>query len=142
MRGRTYRYYDGSPLYPFGHGLSYTTFVYSDLTCTPAAEGGVAVTVTVQNTGKRSGDEVVQVYVQRMVGEGRTPRLALRGFRRVTLDAGATRTVQFTLPPSAFTRVMEDGTRVLETTRYRISVGGGQPDTAAPVIQSDYVFSS
>jgi beta-glucosidase len=137
MDNRTYRYFTGTPRYPFGHGLSYTTFAYSDLAIIPGADGSVEVQVTVANSGDCSGDEVVQVYVQRLDGEGRAPRIALQSFQRITLDIGTSQIVRRTLSQRAFTRVTEDGTRVFEPGRYRISVGGGQPGTGAPVIQAD-----
>ena len=91
MKGRTYRYFEGTPLYPFGYGLSYTTFSYSGLTLptSPVAAGSpVVAEVTVTNTGKRAGDEVAQLYLSFPDVPGR-PLRALRGFQRIHLEAGA-----------------------------------------------------
>ncbi len=91
MVGRTYRFFDGPPLYPFGHGLSYTTFAYDSLRTsadTLVAGGSITVRVNVTNTGKRAGDEVVQLYVQHLASAVPRPRQDLRGFKRVTLAAG------------------------------------------------------
>ena len=130
MHGRTYRYFDKSPLYAFGHGLSYTRFAYRDLRFSSELLGASApltVTVTVTNAGERAGDEVIQLYIS-------GPRVAepyklreLRGFARVHLEPGETREQSFELMPEAFTRVDQRGERVLDTGEYTITVGGCQP---------------
>ncbi len=137
MSGRTYRYFEGEVLYPFGHGLSYTTFAYSDLEITPEEiEAGEKVTVSVRvaNTGDRAGDEVVQLYVCDVEASTRVPLRQLRGFTRVHLAPGEVQTVSFTLGPDAFALVNEAGERVIEPGAFEISVGGGQPGTGAPVV--------
>jgi len=104
MAGRTYRFFKGSPLYPFGYGLSYTTFAYKNLrtsTGTLGASDTVIVRVDVTNTGRRSGDEVAQLYVRHLGSRVERPTEDLRGFRRVTLKPGETRTVEFSLPASS-----------------------------------------
>jgi beta-glucosidase len=104
MAGRTYRFFGGPVLYPFGHGLSYTTFAYDSLrvsTDTLAANGTMSVRVNVTNTGMRAGDEVVQLYVQHLGSAVERPRQDLRGFQRVSLRAGETRTVELPLVASA-----------------------------------------
>lgn len=101
MRGRTYRYFTGEPLYPFGHGLSYTTFRYANLRASaPAFRGGDTVTVRVDvtNTGARAGEEVVQMYVRWPGSAVERPVRELKGFTRVPLAPGETRTVTFPLP--------------------------------------------
>lgn len=98
--GRTYMYFQGAPLYAFGHGLSYTTFQYSDLEVTGgslAPGGSVTVKMRLTNTGKRDGDEVVQLYVHAAGGTEQRPMKQLVGFERVHLAAGASAPVQFTL---------------------------------------------
>lgn len=98
MAGRTYRYFGGDPLYAFGHGLSYTTFAYDDLrTSAPTLTDSVAVSVDVTNTGGVAGDEVVQLYVAFPESAVERPLQDLRGFRRITLQPGETRTVTFPL---------------------------------------------
>jgi beta-glucosidase len=96
MKGRTYRYFEGEPLYPFGHGLSYTTFSYRNLRAPQEARAGgpIQVSVEVENSGKRAGDEVVQLYVKR-AGVIRE----LRGFERVSLQKGERKAVEFTMTP-------------------------------------------
>ena len=104
MAGRTYRYFGGKPLYAFGHGLSYTTFSYSGLrtnTASLSPKGGITVTVDVTNTGKRTGDEVVQLYARHIGSKVTRPNRDLRGFRRITLKPGQKRSVSFKVPASS-----------------------------------------
>jgi beta-glucosidase len=101
--GRTYMYFKGDPLYPFGFGLSYTTFKYANLktsSTTLAADGTMTVSVDVTNTGKLAGDEVVQLYVKHLGSKVERPIEELKGFQRVHLDVGQTRTVQIPLQAS------------------------------------------
>jgi beta-glucosidase len=114
MKGRTYRYFTGDPLYRFGFGLSYSTFGYSNLVAKRTAKGA-EVSARVRNTSHRDGDEVVQLYVAGNGDEG-APIRSLRGFRRVHLKAGESREVTFTL-----------GAGELPKGPVGISVGGGQP---------------
>jgi beta-glucosidase len=104
MTGRTYRYFDGPPLFPFGFGLSYTSFAYDSLRTsadTIAAGGSVTVSVNVTNSGRLAGDEVIQLYVQHVGSAVPRARQDLRGFKRITLKAGETGRVEFALPASA-----------------------------------------
>ena len=136
MKGRTYRYFEGTPLYPFGYGLSYTTFAYSALTVPTgevAAGESVPVTVTVTNTGKKAGDEVAQLYLEFPKAPG-TPLKALRGFQRVHLDPGATQTLHFMLHPRDLSSVTEAGEPIIAEGQYKVFVGGGQPDTSAQAV--------
>jgi beta-glucosidase len=131
MKGRTYRYYAGTPVYPFGAGLSYTTFRYAPLHIAALKgepENGVTVSTEVTNTGGREGDEVVQLYLTPPGFEG-APRLALRGFQRVTLKPGERRQVSFRLSPRDLSFVTRDGIRQLKPGQYGVSVGSGQPGT-------------
>jgi beta-glucosidase len=140
MANRTYRYFTGKPLYPFGYGLSYTKFSYSDLSIsTQAVAAGqpVGADVTVTNTGKLAGDEVVQLYLKFPEVKG-APRMALRGFERVHLDAGASQKVHFNLKPRDMGMVTEDGNPIVAQGEYTISIGGGQPDTEAPVATGNF----
>jgi len=140
MAGRTYRYFTGKPLYPFGYGLSYTTFKYSGLSVpTQAVAAGqpVGVDVTVTNTGKVAGDEVVQAYLKFPDVKG-APLVALRGFQRVHLEAGASQKVHFDLKDRDLGVVTEDGSPIIAAGEYTLSVGGGQPDTAAPAASGKF----
>jgi beta-glucosidase len=135
MTGRTYRYFKGEPVYPFGYGLSYTSFAYEAPTVQPltgGAENGVRVTAKVTNSGARAGEEVVELYVTPPAFEG-APRLALRGFQRVALGAGESRTVSFELSPRDLSFVTRDGDRQVMAGTYQVSVGSGQPGTGVPV---------
>ena len=134
MKGRTYRYFDGKPLYPFGYGLSYTTFSYSGLKvpANPVKAGDpVTAEVTVTNTGKRPGDEVAELYLSFPDVKG-APLRALRGFQRVHLDPGASQAVKFELKPRDLGIVTDAGEPIVAEGQYKISVGGGQPGTGAP----------
>ncbi len=107
MTNRTYRYFTGKPLYPFGHGLSYTTFSYANLHAMPSDDGAdvaVVVSVDVTNSGKRDGDEVVQLYAQEPPEAHPRAQESLCGFRRVHLAAGQTRTVTIIVPKTALRR--------------------------------------
>jgi beta-glucosidase len=138
MKGRTYRYFDGAPLYPFGHGLSYTTFGYADpVLSAPQLKAGVALKVSaeVRNTGLRGGDEVVEVYLD-FPKSPLAPRHALVGFERVHLKPGESRRVAFELSPRLLSSVDAAGNRAVVAGRYRVFVGGGQPGDAPGVSAS------
>ena len=104
MRNRTYRYFTGTPLYAFGHGLSYTTFDYANLRVARAAKNTLTVTVEVANTGARDGDDVVQLYATPPAASQPQEIRALCGFTRVNLKAGEKRTVTITVPAIALRR--------------------------------------
>ena len=129
MANRTYRYFRGEVLYPFGHGLSYTRFAYRHLQM--ANEIGTSevlpVAVELENIGDRAGDEVVQLYIRALDAGDDAPIRSLRGFRRVTLQPGEKRTVRFTLAPEDLALVDAIGWRLLRPGRYEIAVGGKQP---------------
>ena len=132
MKGRTYRYFTGTPVYPFGYGLSYTSFAYTPLSVQRLADGGMTVSTEVRNTGHREGDEVAQLYLNFPAVDG-APRIALRGFQRVHLAAGERRSLRFTLSPRDLSAVDADGEHLVMKGDYRISVGSGQPDTGVAV---------
>jgi len=101
--GRTYMYFKGEPLYPFGYGLSYTTFSYANLKASSealASDGVITVSVDVTNTGGRAGDEVVQLYVKHLKSKVERPVEELKGFQRVSLNPNETKTVQIPLKAS------------------------------------------
>ena len=128
MKGRTYRYFNGKPLYAFGHGLSYTTFGYSSLKLKAGADGTQMVSVQIKNTGDRAGDEVVELYVSRndAPADAGLPIRALRGLKRVNLQRGETKTVSFCLTPFQLAFVNKQGVREVAPGRYTIGVGGSQ----------------
>jgi beta-glucosidase len=133
MAKRTYRYFDGEPLYPFGYGLSYTTFSYTNAQLSKravAADGSVDVSVEVANIGKMAGDEVVELYLTHL-GIAGAPLRALKGFRRVHLDPNQRATVSFTLRERDLSIVDENGKHRVAPGTVRAWIGGGQPMTAA-----------
>jgi beta-glucosidase len=133
MKGRTYRYFEGNPLYAFGHGLSYTQFEYSDMRLDKPEAGSsdaVTVSVRVKNTGQRAGHEVVQVYVRAVDPPVAMPSKELRGFRRIALGPGEQQEVRFELVPnSALARYDEaQKTYVVDPGEYEIQVGASSQD--------------
>ena len=140
MKGRTYRYFEGKPLYPFGYGLSYTTFSYSSLSLPKSAiKAGDPLTaeVKVTNTGKREGDEVAQLYLAFPNVAG-APLRALRGFKRVHLMPGESQTVRFELRERDLSMVSEAGEPIVAEGKYSVSIGGGQPNTEAPSVSGTF----
>ena len=140
MKGRTYRYFEGAPLYPFGYGLSYTAFTYSGLSIpatTVTAGEPVTAEVTVTNTGKLAGDEVAQLYLSFPKVPG-APHIALRGFHRIHLEPGASQVVRFELKPRDLSMVTEAGEPIIAEGEYKVSVGGGQPNTSAQVLTGTF----
>jgi len=139
MKGRTYRYFTGTPLYPFGYGLSYSTFAYTGLSVPQAVAAGqpLPVDVSVTNTGRRAGDEVAEVYLSFPDVKG-APLRALRGFQRVHLEPGASQKLKFELAPRDLSMVTEAGEPSIAQGRYAVSVGGGQPHTDAKVVTQSF----
>ena len=136
MRERTYRYFTGTPLWSFGHGLSYARFAYARLPMptTIAAGDALAVDVDVTNAGAVVGDEVVQAYLTppeavRRIGGSNDPVLqrALVGFQRIALNPGETRRVRFAIDPRSLSSVDRTGVRRVMPGDYRLHIGGGQP---------------
>jgi beta-glucosidase len=143
LRGRTYRYFQGHPLYPFGYGLSYSQFRYRDLKLSAPqilAGENIQVVSTVENVSQRSGDEVVELYVSHVSPSPLVPLRSLAGFRRIHLNARERQTVSFVLAPAQLGVVNADGNRVVEPGRYRISVGGQQPDRDGLLVQQGKVI--
>ncbi len=132
MENRTYRYFSGTPLYPFGYGLSYTTFSYSDLTLPEKIVAGndARVTVRVTNTGKMAGDEVVQLYITDEKASTPRPLRQLEGFKRVHLNAGESRTVEFILKAEQFSMINKSDIRVIEPGWFTVFAGGKQPGSS------------
>ena len=129
MEGRTYRYFKGEPLYPFGYGLSYTKFAYSNLrfeSKTVKAGEPLKVSVDVTNSGDRQGDEVVQLYLTDTAASAPVPIRTLVGFERISLRPREKRSVTFTITPRQMSLIDDAGKRVIEPGEFAISIGGGQ----------------
>ena len=129
MDGRTYRYFKGEPLYPFGFGLSYTSFEYSKMVVNEISSTNTALnaSINVKNTGKVDGDEVVQIYVSNKSGASFIPIVSLKGFQRISLKKGELKTVSFTLTPDDFSTISSDSKRLTESGTFEISIGGSVP---------------
>ena len=132
LPGRTYLYAAKKPLFPFGYGLSYTTFGYDGLKVSKAKDG-VTATVKVSNTGKVAGDEVVQLYVRSPKGSGDRRVHHLEGFKRITLKPGESKTVTLKLAKEQLMQFGMDGKQSLAKGEYEFFVGGGQPGFAEGV---------
>ena len=129
MEGRTYRYFRDEPLYPFGYGLSYTTFEYGDLNMPGRMKKGeeAKISISVTNSGERAGEEVVQLYLSDEKGSTPRPLRELKNFRRIYLEAGETKTVEFTLTEEDLSMIDKNNRRITEPGWFTISVGGKQP---------------
>lgn len=129
MAGRTYRYFYGGPLFPFGHGLSYTTFAYGNLELPASVRAGeeVQVSAEVENTGAVAGEEVVQLYVTDLEASAPVPIRSLQGVERIFLRPGERRTVTFTLDARQLSLIDTEWERVVEPGFFEVSLGGKQP---------------
>lgn len=129
MKNRTYRYFIGKPLYPFGYGLSYTKFKYANMQVPKKAKIGakVKLSVSITNMGNKDGEEVVQLYLSYPKSQSMQPQLALKGFQRIFLKRGATKTINFELTPEELSIVNQSGQLFQPKGVVTISVGGGQP---------------
>jgi len=123
MAGRTYRYFTGTPLYPFGYGLSYASFAYANA----AFEAG-KLSVDVENISDTAADEIVQVYIRPENSRWAVPNHSLCGFARVSLEPGEKKSVSIAIADSAYTVVTDEGERVRDTDRFTFFIGGSQPD--------------
>ncbi len=129
MQGRTYRYMEKEPLFPFGYGLSFTRFEYDDLNIPESVQTNeqVNVQVTVKNDGDFAGEEVVQLYIRDKKASFPVPVRSLKGIQRIFLQSGERRQVNFTLDPKAFSLVDDNNLRIVEPGEFEISLGGKQP---------------
>jgi len=130
MSNRTYRYFKGEPFYPFGFGLSFTSFAYENLRVSKTCKVGdtLRVSVQVRNTGSLAGDEVAQVYVSNLSGAASDPLRSLAGFTRIHLRPEEEKTIDFAVAPDAFSVFNAKNERVVLPGKFEISVGGGQPE--------------
>ena len=148
MQGRTYRYFEGEALYPFGHGLSYTTFAYRDLQIMPLAPKAgetVSVQVQVENIGAVAGDEVVQLYLKDEQASQPVPQMQLQGFTRLRLAPGEKQSVTFTIDARQMSFAGADGRWMLEPGAFKLWVGGAQPELkagfqAANILEGQFVI--
>lgn len=129
MENRTYKYFKGDPLYPFGHGLSFSTFEYSNLVMENkmALKEDISLKINVTNTGKIDGDEVIQVYISHKNSANESPVRSLVGFKRIHLKANETKTIDFLITPEQYAQLNELGDKVHIAGDISISVGGRQP---------------
>jgi beta-glucosidase len=130
MRGRTYRYMTEEPLYPFGFGLSYTSYAYSNMKIDK--EGikkgqSVKVSATITNTGKTSGEEVAELYITDLKASVATPIFSLKSMKRVKLAAGESKDVSFEVTPQMMELVTETGDRVIEPGDFKVYISGSTP---------------
>ena len=130
MKGRTYRYMEKTPQYPFGFGLSYTQFAYSRLFLskeTVGREDKLTVTAQIANTGTREGEEVVQLYLTALDRPFRTPLFSLKDFSRLSLKPGETKEISFTLGEEDLTLFDDEGKEVLQSGRFKVTLAGSAP---------------
>ena len=130
MKGRTYRYMTKEPLYPFGYGLSYTSFEYDALHADKSIKAGEVFncSAVVKNTGNRASEETVQLYLKDVEASVEVPKWQLRGIRKLYLEPGQQKEVSFTLTPRQMALIDDNGKAVLEPGTFEIYVGGSQPD--------------
>lgn len=129
MDNRTYRYFKGKPLYSFGYGLSYTTFRYDQMIMPSFSARGknVPVTVRVSNTGKMDGEEVVQLYITNQNKSVKAPLRSLKGFSRISLKAGESKIVKFSISPQDLSYTNAKGESIQFRGKVQVSTGGSQP---------------
>ena len=144
MSNRTYRYMKEKPLYPFGYGLSYTQFTYSEIesnkiTFKSNESGPLVVKIRVKNIGDKTGAEVVQLYIKDVEASVRVPHWELKGFKRIMLEPGVEKTVSFTLAQKSLSLIDEEGRRKLEPGKFILSIGGQQPDQRSWELTGDEV---
>lgn len=144
ISGQTYRYFKGQPLYPFGYGLSYTTFAYENLKIEGQLKAGdsIRLSVNVKNSGSVGGDEVVQVYVSHLNSKVKVPLRSLAEFKRVHLAPSESKNIEFVLSPNAFSQVNDKGERMNAPGQFEISVGGGQPGTRVGKMEQQVLKST
>jgi len=148
MKNRTYRYMQNEALYPFGYGLSYTKFIYSDIRLnktTINAGEQIEVSVKVKNIGSIKSDEVVQLYLKDLEASVDVPRWQLKGFKRITLSPDEEQIIDFCILPEHMALVNENGKSVIEPGKFEVYLGGSQPDkrslelTKTNILKAEFV---
>ena len=130
LAGRTYRYMEKEPLFPFGFGLGYTTFAYSDVSLekTQISSGEeLKLAVMVENTGKRRAEEVVQMYISDVEASVDVPKYALKGFTRILLWPRERKKIEFTITPNMLEMVDNQGEKEIEPGMFKVFLGGSTP---------------
>lgn len=130
MQGRTYKYMDVKPMYPFGFGLSYTSFEYGEISLSEKRvrrNNSLTATVTVTNKGDVKAEEVVQMYIQDIEASVDAPKYQLYGIKRIELEPGSSQKVEFEITPQMMELVNNKGERVLERGDFRVYIGGSSP---------------
>jgi beta-glucosidase len=130
-RGDDYNNLTGQPLFPFGYGLSYTTFEYSDMKFSQkeiSADGKLTVTCTIKNTGKYAGEEVVQLYIRDLLSSVSQPIIALKGFQKIGLVPGETREVSFEIAPELLQLLDKNMKWIVEPGDFRVMIGASSKD--------------
>jgi beta-glucosidase len=140
MKRRTYRYLEKPPLYPFGYGLSYTTYEYSNFNLIEN-EGGISASVVVKNTGTRIGDEVVQFYLKRNDAPIQVPNFQLCGFKRIELAPSQSEQVIVKIPLANLELIGDDGISRFDSGRFTFFVGGQQPDKRSEELTGNKVLA-
>ena len=130
MNNRTYKYFKGNPLYPFGHGLSYTNFTYENLEIPHQINlnEDIPITVEVRNSGDMDGEEVVQVYLSHTNQNPNKPKHSLVGFERIRLSQGETKKIRFIITPKQYASISSDGKSVIQKGNITVYIGGKQPN--------------
>lgn len=147
MKGRTYRYFEGEALFPFGYGLSYSKFEYSPISIPSSIKKNetVKISISVKNTSNKAGEEVVQLYINHDNGSKNLAIRSLKGFQRIHLNAGESKTINFSLSPDDLKTINANGEQVLLSGLVNLSVGGGQPavniKTTSNVQQASFVIN-
>ena len=146
MKGRTYRYMQEEPLYPFGYGLSYSNFEYSGLKLDPQVVDieelkELKVGVNIKNISNIAGEEVVQLYIKDIESSVKVPKYELRGFKRIYLEPQESKSIEFTITPRQLSLINEEGRCVLEPGEFKIYVGGQQPDERSKILTGKEVLS-
>jgi beta-glucosidase len=129
MAGRTYRYMTEEPLYPFGFGLSYTTFAYHNLQVALPRLAGFEAAITVENAGPVAADEVVQFYLSALERQQTVPLCQLIGFRRIHLEPGQSQTVKMIISPDMLMLIDDNGRQVFQPGKFRLTAGGCSPSS-------------